>query len=621
MFLNLKRTAPVAAQRACLRGLVLACLALNAPFICAQITLQPVVVSATRTPQPLQQVLADFTLIDHEQMIAQSHTSIAEVLRAVPGLEMSRTGGPGTVTGVSMRGGEGRFTAVLIDGVRVDSQSIGGATWQAIPLSQVDHIEVLRGPASSLYGSDAISGVVHIFTRKGSVQPQAAFSAGVDENLDLTQLSASGSGQYGPLDYAGAVSRQGSKGFSAVSNPSNASYNADDDGYRSHSASTRLGFQLTPAHRFEFNALRSHLVAQYDGFASSADDRSLHDLSVLGGRWSAQLNAAWHSQLIASESVDRYESRPSVFKTQTRLRQATWQNDWKLGAHEINATLEHRQDRLHDVGLAGQATPGVGDTDQSAVALGYGWRNPQWAVQARLRFDDDHPTGGLTLAWHFTPAWQISAAVGTAFRAPTLYNRFSEYGNAGLEAERSRHLEAALRYRLGDHEFSATAYRTQVRQMINFGEAGVCASSFGCYRNLDEALLKGLSLRGSTQWADTRLSASVDWQTPKDARNDLLLLRRARRHLALQLDRDAGAWALGGQLLAYSERFDKDSAGERQSLGGYAVLNANAQYRMNREWQVQMRLDNVLDQRYQTALDYGSAPRSVFLGLRWAPSF
>jgi vitamin B12 transporter len=349
-------------------------------------------------------------------------------------------------------------------------------------------------------------------------------------------------------------------------------------------------------------------------------------LSVLGGRWSAQLNSAWHSQLIASESVDRNENRSSTYNTQTSLRQLTWQNDWKVGAHEINATAEHRRDRLHNVDLKKQATAGLGETDQSAVALGYGWRNPDWAVQARLRFDDAHPTGGLNLGWHLTPAWQITAAAGTAFREPTLYNRFSDYGNAGLEAERSRHLELGLRYRSGDVEFSATAYRTQVRQMIDFDpDPNICVSRpFGCYRNIDQAKLKGLNLRATTQWADTRWEASMDWQVPKNADTKLLLPRRARRHLALQADRDVGAWVLGGQLLAYSERFDKDFNTfpvERVRLGGYAVLNAHAQYKVSPEWQIQMRLENMLNQRYQTALDYGSVPLSVFLGLRWVPGF
>lgn len=130
-------------------------------------TLSPIVVTATRVPQPLADLVADVTIIDRATIQRSGETGVADVLARVPGIQISRPGNVGSPTSVFLRGAESRYTAVFIDGVRVDSQSTGGASWQTIPLAQIDRIEVLRGPAAAVYGSDAIGGVIQLFTRKG----------------------------------------------------------------------------------------------------------------------------------------------------------------------------------------------------------------------------------------------------------------------------------------------------------------------------------------------------------------------------------------------------------------------------------------------------------------------
>ena len=217
-----------------------------------------IVVTATRTEQSLKDVLADVSLIDRAHIERSGAGSVADVLSRVPGLQISGNGGPGTSTSVFVRGSNTQHTAVFVDGVRIDSQSTGGATWQAIPLAQIDHIEVLRGPAAAIYGSDAVAGVIQIFTRKGEGAAKPFVSVGAG-SYNTRQANTGVSGANGNFDYSLGFSKEQSTGFH-VNQPGN----PDRDGYRSDAANVRLGYKLNAQHRIETTFLSNSLDAQYD---------------------------------------------------------------------------------------------------------------------------------------------------------------------------------------------------------------------------------------------------------------------------------------------------------------------------------------------------------------------
>lgn len=581
--------------------------------------LDPVVITATRTPIPLSQTLADVTVIMRDDLV-RTTGGVADLLRGVPGLEVVRNGGPGTATSLFMRGGETRFTAVLIDGVRIDSQTTsGGASWESIPLSQIERIEVVRGPASSVYGSDALGGVIQIFTRKG--EPGLRLDAGVGGgNRHGRKADAAVSGAAGRVDFAVAAATDRSDGFSArsVGNP-------DDDGYRSDSASARIGLRLSDAHRLEASALRSKVDAQYDSSASPSsriDDHAKHLLETLRALWFARWTPAWNSQLSVSESKDRYETAPSpVSLAVTRIRAATWQNDLRFGAHTVNATLERREDALEQTNLVGARER---DQGQTGLALGYGWQAGRLALQLNVRHDDYSAygsvnTGSVAAGVDLAEGWRLRSSWGNGFRAPTLYQRFSIYAPrvAPLEPERSLgNLEVALQRRVGAFDASVTLYRHRVSNLITTQASAGCPSP-GCYTNVGNAVLKGVTFESSYVEAGWRVSGSLDIQSPRNADTDRLLQRRARRHAAASVSRDLGDATLGLQWTATEQRFD--NAANTLVLGGYSLLNADAEYRFNAEWKLQARVDNVADKRYQTANTYNGIPRTAFVGLRWTP--
>ena len=597
-----------------------------APILLAQNLRAPqlseTVVTATRTEQALSDLVADVSIVDRETIESSGATGVADLLARLPGVEITRNGGVGNASSVYVRGAEQRFTAVYIDGVRIDSQSTGGAVWEQIPLSQIERIEVLRGPAAAVYGSDAIGGVIQLFTRKGEGPAAPYVGIGLG-NQGTRKVEAGVSGATGPegaLDYALGLAHARSSGFDSKSS---GAHNPDDDGYRSTSATARLGYRVNAQHRIGANLLVSRLNSGYDGFTykptAPDDDRNLNRLHTAGAHWAAQWSDSYSTRVSVNESLSRYETTPSPYLTQTQLRGYLWQNDWRLGAHRLSAALERREDQLENASLVGGTTR---SRSQDALALGYGFSAGAHSVQANLRHDSDSEfggkgTGSLSYGYTFAPSWRATASAGTAFRAPTLYQRFSQYGDASLQPETSRNIELGLRYASGTSAFSAVAYRNRVTNLINFAAGGTCGQAFGCYLNTGNAEYSGITLAGSYKLAGVQLHGSVDFQDPHDRDTGKQLARRAKRHATLGADTVLSGWTLGAEMQASGRRFD--NAANTKVLGGYTLFNLVASTRIARDYTLLARIDNVADKNYETAGTYATGGRQLYIGLKWEP--
>ena len=576
-----------------------------------QPTLNETVVTANRTPQPLADVLADVSVIDNQTIERSGARGVADLLARLPGVEFSRNGGPGTQTSVFLRGAESRHTLVYVDGVRIDSQSTGGATWETIPLALIDHIEVLRGSAAAIYGSDAIGGVVQIFTKKGEGAPKPFVSIG-GGTYRTARVEAGFSGGTDTVDYAISGAHQRSNGFNSRLAPK---ANIDSDGYRQTSGTARIGFKPSAGQRIEATLLSSETNSQYDGFTPGFDDRNHHRLQTFGLGWNAKWTEAYSTRVLVDESHSRYETSPQAYLTNTRLRNYLWQNELRFGRQLLTAALERREDHLENA-------PIDSGRFQNALALGYSVQGAEHSLQLNARHDRDsefggQTTGGAAYGYAFTKAWRASASAGTSFRAPTLYQRFSEYGIAGLEPETGRNVEVALRWREGASEFGAVAYRNRVTNLITFGAAGACASPFGCYANTASADLRGLTLNGAHRIGLISLRGSLDFQDPRDRDSGHLLARRAKRHATLGAEYAFAGWSLGAESQASSPRFD--NAANTVQLGGYTLFNLYASRRLGRDWTVLARVDNLTDKNYQLANTYATPGRAFFVSLKWAP--
>ncbi|MDG0853796.1 TonB-dependent receptor plug domain-containing protein [Roseateles puraquae] len=595
----------------------------------AQNKLDTVVTTATRTPQRLSEVLADLTVITRADIERQAVSSVADLLRNNGCAEMVRNGGASATTSLFLRGADSRHTLVLVDGVRMDSQSTGGASWQGIPVSQVERVEVLKGPASAIYGSDAIGGVVQIFTRKAGGALSADF--GVALGTQSTHKADGGLfGSLGVVDFAFTLAGEESDGFnSTLDVPGSFSYIPDRDGWRKYQGTARLGADLAPGHRAELILIRNHINGQYDASKSRplVDDHTVQDTDATRLAWTAQWSPALQTQLSYGQSRDRYETSPSPYLTITKVKNLALTGSYKIAAgQQVNFQGERIEDELQNSGLV---TAGVGKRHRNAVGAGYLFSAGPWSLQAHARHDDDSQFGGvdtgtLLAGYEITPGLRVVGSVGNAFRAPTIYQQGTVYGPdlskpgvKPLEAERGRNVEFGLKWNDARSELSATAYRNRVSNLIIFGAAGTCQSAFGCYQNVSQAKLQGLSLAGATQVVGVNLRATMDFQKPTDASTGLLLARRAKRLATLNADTALGNWVLGAGVQASGPRFD--NAANTRRLGGYGLVNLNAQYALSRDLKLQLNLDNAFDRETSTAYGYASAPRTALVSLRWSP--
>jgi len=591
-------------------------------------TLAETVVTATRVEQPLTDLVGDISIVDRASIERSGATGVADVLARLPGIEMVRNGGVGGTTSVYIRGAESRFTAVYIDGVRIDSQSTGGATWESIPLSQIDRIEVLRGPAAAVYGSDAVGGVIQLFTRRGEAGVSPSVGVGIGSH-NLKHLEAGVSGATGGFDYSLGIARDSSDGINASVGPD---FNPDRDGYRSASANARLGFQINPQQRLEATVLTSSLNAAYDAFGydptAPVDDRSKYRLNTAGLTWTSQWTDVWKTRIFMTDSSSRYATEPSFYLTETKLRGYLFQNEFRLGAGLFTAALERREDALTNapgVGLYG--SPGLhGDRSQNALALGYNFVQGPHAIQVNVRRDDDsefggRDTGSLAYGYSLTSNWRATASVGTAFRAPTLYQRYSEYGVAGLKPEESRNAEVGLRYTDVGTTAGVVVYRNKVRNLIDFDYGSTaCQSLYGCFANTTRAQYQGVTLSGSQKLSIVTLRGSIDFQDPRNLDTDTLLVQRSRRHASLGADVRFGTWTLGAEVQASGVRYANDA--NTQSLHGYGLVNLSASVpltQLSPGLTFIARIDNLTDRDYQLIQNYTTLGRTFYAGLKWSP--
>jgi len=581
--------------------------------------LEPVVVTATRTPQIAKEVLADNVTISAEEIAQSGQTSLVELLQRKRGIEITRNGGPGTNSSVFIRGTDTKQSIVLVDGVRVGSSTTGGATWAAIPLSQIDHIEIVYGPLSSLYGADAVGGVVQIFTKKGEgpATPSISVSAG---SYATRNIEAGVSGSSGAFRYAFRAAHEESDGFSAT-RPGASGYNPDKDGYKNDGASGQFSFNLAKDQEVGITFLNSYLDSQFDA-SRNFDDRTKQHLETVAVYSRNRFAPNWTSEIQIGQSKDLSDSYTAFGKTSFNTTQtdATWQNNFKIGTSDLlQVLLEQRKEEVDST-----TTELDGSRTTKSIALAYQLKRGQHLASVSVRHDDNdqfgsHSTGNVAYGYRITDKLRVNASYGTSFRAPTfneLY--FPSFGFAGNKPERGHNTEAGLYYEDGASELSAVVYRNRVTDLIV--TAVPCPDTsvphpFGCAYNVDEAVLTGITLGGKTIYRAFTLRASLDLQDPRDETTDRILQRRARQHGTLGVDYAAGLAKVGGEVVFSGKRFD--DLANRNKLGGYGVVNLHASYDIAPKWTLFGRWDNVFDKNYELARTYNTPGSSVFVGVRY----
>lgn len=583
-------------------------------------SLGELVVTATRQSMRTDEVLSDVTLIERDAIETAGHSTLEQILAAQPGIQMAANGSPGAASYLYIRGTNPKHVLLLVDGMRMGSATSGEATWSRIPAAQIERIEIIRGPASSLYGSDAIGGVVQVFTRAaGSVPLRLTASAGAGAD-GARSASAGISGSRDHWRYALNLADDVTDGFN--SKPDDPKANPDRDGFRNRSASGRLGYRFAPGHEVMLTALHAEGRSDYDGSGVSVDWENRTRNGAASLTLKNALGEYWHSTFSIGHSVDASKNlkngvRSSEFNT--RQRQYAWQHDIRAGGgnflvgverltQEIDTSGNYRRDRRHN------------------DAIQFGWQQGFGAhrVQASLRRDDDSLFGGkttglLAYGYRLAPNWRGSVSVGTAFKAPTFNELYypasgSYAGNPALQPESSRNREFALHYEGARQQASLTLYHNRIEDMIAWTRVGALNQP----TNIDSARLRGATLTWGAQLAGFDLNASYDWLDAEDRKNHRQLPRRARQTATLAVTKTLGEWTWHADLLVSDRRYEYKS-NARVSLSGYTLANLYAAYRLSPDWSLFARINNLFDRDYTLADGYATAGRNAFIGIRYSP--
>lgn len=583
----------------------------------APASLAPVVVTAARSSQPLEDALPHTTVITPEDIANAQAPDLPSLLRGQAGVELAATGGMGANATLFMRGANSNQTLILVDGVRIASASSGTAQLANILPDEIDHIEIVRGNVSALYGSDAIGGVVQIFTKSGAGKAPAA-NAQVEYGSDNTRRGTVGyGGQVGDTSFNLTGSIYKTDGFSAVNTAQQPRANPNDNSYENKSVSGQLKHRFAPGWDAGIAGYYSKSKLSYDNTFGVPTDEWWMDseLYTLSAFVNGKLTDRWTTHFKVAQSEDRSENTLNgTFDSRfnTRNRQYTWQNEYALTKqHQLLFGAEYLQQSFDS---SSYAAP---ERNVASVFGGYEGRIGKHQLQLNLRNDHysdfgDKGTYFAGYGYHLTPAFKLLANLSNAFRAPTFNELYYPgYGQPNLQPERARSVEIGAQYKTERTGLlRVTAFRTRYDNLIT---SALQPNGLYLAQNVNRAQVEGVEASWRARVLGTDVGASVTFQNPVDEQTGTQLIRRARRHAAFDIGRDVGNWRFGGQWLLSSSRLD---AGSRK-LGGYGIVNLNARYNLDKQWFIAARIENVFDKDYQLAYPYNTQGRAAFVTLGW----
>ena len=596
-----------------------------------------IVVTATRQEARAKELLSDITVITREQIDLAGQTTIEQLLAKQPGIEYSANGGPGQGSSIYIRGANSNHTLVLIDGQRIGSATLGTTSFSSLPLAQIERIEILRGPASALYGADAIGGVIQVFTKRGDGPARINASTGYgsygtsDSNIGL-------SGGSDTVSYSLQAGYFDTRGFNAITNPANTNYNSDRDGFKRTAISGAFSVRPTINDELGLIFMSSNGNNGYDynsAYSSPGtaprDWRSETDVSSFSLYSRNRLPGNWTSNLRAGHSVDDATNRSdgrvySFFRTEQD--QISWQNDVRLPVGKAFIAAEYL--RQHIGGSSDFLTsPPYARQERSIKSLLAGWSGSlgDHRLQANLRHDDNSQFGGKTTGiaaygYQLNTDWRASASYGTAFKAPTFNDLYypGGSGNPDLKPETARNAEAGLTWEKGGQRFAATYFRNKVTDLIEW--VALATPPYYTPMNVSKATLSGTSLAYTGTLGAFSGGVSIDLQRARDDSTGQRLARRADEQLKAHLAYTAGPLKIGGEWQVVGDRYEYDYSKNAYRLGGYGLLNLFAERHLDSEWTLFARANNVFDKQYELARSsgapaYATPGASIFVGVRY----
>ncbi|WP_430446990.1 MAG: TonB-dependent receptor domain-containing protein [Pseudomonas piscis] len=593
-------------------------------------------ISANRQVQARNDSSAANTVFTRDDIDRLQPTSLTDLLQRVPGVQVAQTGGRSSLPGVYIRGTNSSQSLVLVDGQRIGSSSSGDSNLQFINVEQIERVEVLRGSRSAIYGSDAIGGVIQIFTRRGTQQGlQGRMHLGFGSNQTWQRsLGLSGGDQQTRFSLGASLDETAGIDSTRESYPSD----DDHDAYRNQSLSLSLSHAFDDDLEVGLNLLDNRGRSQYDspfGYFDMATNNTYQQqpytdftVSSISSFIDARLNDSWKSRLELGHAENRDAKRDKLTMERSTFNtyrdSLNWQND--LSLDERNSLIlgaDWYEDRLNT-----SAAYGEDSRWNRAAFIQHRFRGDNFSTELGLRHDRNQQFGSQntwsgSLTVPVNPDNDLLLSYSEGFRAPTFTDLYyPNSSNPQLKPEHSKSYELQWRSQLTpDSRLEASLYRIDLKDAIIYN------TSARRPENIGSARINGLETALKQEWFGWQTSAGVAIIDPRNRQSGEQLARRAKRTLNLDLDRQFERLAFGAswQLVSSSRenRFEQKQA----RLGGYGLFGLRSSWAVNRELKLDLKLDNVFDKSYSRALysyqgsnyGYREEGRTWMLGVTWTP--
>jgi len=590
-------------------------------------------ISANRQVEARNDSSAANTVFTRDDIDRLQPSSVTDLLQRVPGVQVAQSGGRGSVPGIYIRGTSSAQTLVLVDGQRIGSSSSGDSNLQHLNIQQIERVEVLRGSRSVIYGSDAIGGVIQIFTRRSAeqgLQPRLHLGVGSHQTWERS-IGLSGGDQQTRFSLGASLDD------TAGSNRTHESYasDRDDDAYRNQSLSLSLSHAFNDDWEAGLNLLDNRGKSEFDNPFGRFDSSTFESfpqkpysefaVSSFGSYVDGRINDVWKSRLELGHSenrektFDKLSDERTVFNTYRDS--VNWQNDLTLD--ERNSLIvggDWYQDRVNS------STAFAEDSRWNRAAfVQHRFKANSFSTELGLRRDQNQQFGGQN-SWSGTLTLPLNAdndvllTYSEGFRAPTFNDLYyPDFSNPDLKPETSKSYELQWRSQLSEStRLETSLYRTDLEDAIIFGSNSRPQNVASARINGFEATLQQ-ELFG---WQSNLGLAIID---PRDRDTGHTLARRARRTLSLDLDRQFDRLGLGASWQAVSSSYD--DLANQQRLGGYALLGLRSNWALTREVRLELKVDNLLDKSYSRVLyshdgaqyGYREQGRAWMFGVTWTP--
>ena len=596
--------------------------------------IENIIVTGTRIPTQISESLSAVTLFQRADIERLQASDLFDLMSHVPGSSLVRNGGRGSSTSMSLRGNQSDHTLFLMDGVRIGSATTGGAALAAINLSTVQRIEIIRGPKSNLYGADAIGGVVNIITRKTELSRVLNVEAGFGSNgtQDTTILLGANGDKY---SLTAVVNHLDTDGIDNTE--SKAGINGDDDGFTKDSMAINYQYQVTDRALWKVTYNQNDTEADYDNNCSigswpnsspvDCDIYSSGEVSALASTMDMNISEQWQTSFQIGQTLDEGSERARNIdlsttnnggKFNTKKTEATWVNTLGLAAGQAlmlgldyqkeevdSSTVYNEESRENSAGFA-----------QFQTQLG--------AVDTNLgvRYDDNeqfgsHTTVSFLAGIDLSETLRLVGSFGEGFKAPTFNDLYYPgFGNASFVPEESKNIEIGLNADLGNVSATLALFNNNIENLIQYNSATFASDQTA------EVEITGLEFNVNTEVSGWTLSLSGAVIDPENKSNGKLLRRRAEQSMMFDAGTTLNGVAIGVSVRSESHRYD--DAANTVRLGGYTTTAMRASYRINDNWLVKARVNNLTDKNYVTASsfslgNYMSLGREAMITVAYTP--